>query len=321
MVAMLTQAAVSCGPRSGATIPELHFARDAKVAESCRYRAALNRMSEPSLARTDERVAPHLVRWARVCGGTGPFPALHSDTLVHESRHATPMNGNDLIACHDCDALLRKPRHCAKGSARCPRCGAILLHPSAVQLDRICALTLAALFTFFIAQGFPIVELEVNGVTSQTTLIGALAALWGEGMQLVAIVVFCSTILFPLIELTALLYVLVPIRAGVVPLHFHLVLRAIQFVRPWGMIEVLMLGILVTIVKMTSLARVIPEAALFAFGALTLMLAVVVLFDPRALWDIADTLGERNARGGRDAPGASARHRALPASSPRTPAR
>lgn len=70
------------------------------------------------------------------------------------------------------------------------------------------------------------------------------------------------------------------------------------------MIEVLMLGILVTIVKMTSLARVVPEAALFAFGALTLMLAVVVLFDPRALWDIADGIEQRrarNAQGRRDA--------------------
>lgn len=172
----------------------------------------------------------------------------------------------------------------------------MLYRPTAVQLERISALTLAALFTFLIAQAFPIVELDLNGVTSQTTLIGALVALWNEGMELVAVAVFCSTILFPLIELIALLYVLVPIRAGVVPPGFNLVLRAIQFVRPWGMIEVLMLGILVTIVKMTSLARVIPEAALFAFGALTLMLAVVVLFDPRALWDVADIIKARRAR-------------------------
>ena len=171
----------------------------------------------------------------------------------------------------------------------------MLYRSSAVQLERISALTLGALFTFLIAQAFPIVELEANGVTSQTTMIGALVALWSEGMGVVALIVFCSTFLFPLIELLALLYVLVPVRAGAVPPGFNLVLRAIQFVRPWGMIEVLMLGILVTIVKMTSLARVIPEAALFAFGALTLMLTVVVLFDPRALWDIADALRARRA--------------------------
>lgn len=216
------------------------------------------------------------------------------------------MNRLALIACHECDALLRKPHHAEQGNARCPRCGAVLFRSSSAHIDRIAALTLAALITFIVAQSFPIVELELNGTTSQTTLIGALVALWGENMELVAAVVFCSTILFPLVELLALLYVLMPMRAGVAPPGFNLVLRAVQFVRPWGMIEVLMLGILVTIVKMTSLARVIPDAALFAFGALTLMLAVVVMFDPRTLWDMADSLAGPGARPDARAGGAGA---------------
>ncbi|KXU90786.1 paraquat-inducible protein A [Paraburkholderia monticola] len=218
------------------------------------------------------------------------------------------MEHDNLIACHECDTLFRKPRLVGRTAARCPRCGATLYRGVSRKLDAICALTLAALITFVIAQGFPIVELDANGITSQTTLFGALVALWGEDMQIVAVMVFCSTILFPLTELVALLYVLVPLRAGYVPAHFNRVLRAIQFVRPWGMIEVFMLGVLITIVKMVSLARVIPEAALFAFGALTLMFAVVVTFDPRVLWDLAD---EIDARGDRPLPRTSADSAAL----------
>jgi paraquat-inducible protein A len=114
--------------------------------------------------------------------------------------------------------------------------------------------------------------------------------------------VFFATIFAPLAELLALLYVLVPLRAGYVPPGFNATLRTIQFVRPWGMIEVFMLGVLVTLVKMVSLARVIPEAALFAFGALTLMVAVVVSFDPQRLWDIAEKLPKRAERRQRIAP-------------------
>ncbi|MBV8627250.1 MAG: paraquat-inducible protein A, partial [Paraburkholderia sp.] len=128
-----------------------------------------------------------------------------------------------------------------------------------------------------------------------------------------------STTLFPLFELLALLYVLVPVRAGYVPPAFNLVLRGIQFVRPWGMIEVFMLGVLITIVKMVSLARVIPEAALFAFGALTLMIAVVLMFDPRTLWDIADALPRERLRRIRKI--SAARAAAGPASPPRGSAR
>ncbi|AJY12619.1 paraquat-inducible protein A [Burkholderia dolosa] len=200
------------------------------------------------------------------------------------------MQRNDLIACHECDALLHKPRLSGREVARCPRCDALLYRNSAAQIERICALALAALITFVIAQTFPILEMDVNGTRVQTTLIGAIDALWHQDMAIVGVMVFCSTVLFPLIEMSALLYLLLPMRRGVVPPGFNLVLRAIQLVRPWGMIEVFMLGILVTIVKMVSLARVVPEAALFAFGALTLMLAVVLMFDPRTLWDVADDL-------------------------------
>lgn len=132
--------------------------------------------------------------------------------------------------------------------------------------------------------------MDLNGTRVQTTLIGAIDALWRQDMAIVGVMVFCSTVLFPLVEMAALLYVLLPIRRGIVPPGLNLVLRTIQLVRPWGMIEVFMLGILVTIVKMVSLARVVPDAALFAFGALTLMTAVVLMFDPRTLWDIADDL-------------------------------
>ena len=216
------------------------------------------------------------------------------------------MAQDNLIACHECDALYRKPRLFGRQSARCSRCGATLYNSASAQLDRICAITIAALVTFVIAQSFPIIELDANGIISQSSLFGALVVLWNEGMEIVAVMVFFATILCPLTELVALLYVLLPIRRGYIPPGFNLVLRTIQFVRPWGMLEVFMLGVLITIVKMVSLARVIPETALFAFGALTLMITVVLTFDARTLWDVADALreGERAARrGGADPAG------------------
>ncbi|WP_233862276.1 paraquat-inducible protein A [Paraburkholderia adhaesiva] len=215
------------------------------------------------------------------------------------------MAQEQLIACHECDALFRKPRLLGRQAARCSRCGATLYSSGSAQLDRICAMTVAALVTFVIAQSFPIIELDANGITSAASLFGALIVLWGEDMQIIALMVFCATILFPLTELVALLYVLLPVRRGVVPPGFNRVLRAIEFVRPWGMLEVFMLGVLITIVKMASLARVIPETALFAFAALTLMFTVVVTFDARTLWDIVDDLREREQarRAGGSAPG------------------
>ncbi|MCF7694854.1 paraquat-inducible protein A [Mycetohabitans rhizoxinica] len=202
------------------------------------------------------------------------------------------MDPTELIACHQCDALHYKRALHPGTVARCARCGAVLYRGLSGRLDRVSAMTLAALITFVIAQAAPIVQLETNGIVTQTTLAAAIAALWAENSQVIAVLVLCSTTLFPLAELCALLYLLFSLRAGIRPYAFDELLRMIQWIRPWGMIEVFMLGILVALVKLSSLADMRPEAALFAFGALTLMIASVVTFDPRVLWDVADRLDE-----------------------------
>ncbi|RKP48596.1 paraquat-inducible protein A [Pararobbsia silviterrae] len=199
------------------------------------------------------------------------------------------MDQDNYVACEVCDALHHKQHLIGVASARCTRCGSTLYrHVGLRSADRELAVAFAALITFVIANAFPIVELETNGLTTRTTLIGAVINLLNGDRTLIAAMVALATIVFPAIELMALIYLLLPLRLGHKPAGFDRVLRTVQAVRPWGMIEVFMLGVLITVVKMTSIARVIPEIAMFAFGALTFLSASLVTFDPRDLWDLAD---------------------------------
>jgi len=53
----------------------------------------------------------------------------------------------------------------------------------------------------------------------------------------------------------------------------------------WSMVGVLMLGILVSLVKISSLATVEPGIGIFAVGALVFLLAGMSAgFDPREVW-------------------------------------
>ena len=170
------------------------------------------------------------------------------------------------------------------------RCRSVLYRGIHSDATRMAAIVLAALIVFLIAQCFPIVELEVNGNVSRATLLGSILVLWQEHMPLVAAAVFLFTILLPAVELLSLLHVTLALSLGHKPKSFNLLLYAVYLARRWGMTEVLMIGILITIVKMTSLATVVLQPGLFAFAALTLMLAVVVSFDPRILWNLGDAL-------------------------------
>ena len=205
-------------------------------------------------------------------------------------RKAITVHRNDLISCHDCGVLHQRRPLAAREKACCVRCRSVLYRGVPPDLDRIAAVTLCAIIVFLIAQFFPIVQLDVNGNSTSATLAGAIGVLWQEQMQVVAINVLLFTIVFPAIELASLLYVTLALRAGYQPPGFHRLLRAVRKARQWGMTEVLMVGILITIIKMTSLAQVVAQPGLFAFGALTLLLTVVVSFDPRVLWIMGDRL-------------------------------
>ena len=193
------------------------------------------------------------------------------------------------IVCDGCDAVWhRTPLH-AREIARCPRCGTELARHPGAQQERILPLTVAGLIMFGIANLFPIVEIELRGLHSQTTLVGAVVALAGEGMSLVALLVLATTILFPLLQLLILLWLLVPLqRHRRVVAGFGWLVRAMQSLRPWGMIEVFLLGVLVALVKLSSMATVLPGPALYAFMVLTVLLTAVLAFDPRGFWEMAE---------------------------------
>ena len=193
----------------------------------------------------------------------------------------------DIAVCSGCDAVYAKPVLRRREVMRCTRCGSELDRHSGDLRQRILPLTVASLIMFAIANLFPIVEIELQGLSSRTTLVGAVQVLTGEDMSLVALLVLATTILFPLLQLCILLWLLVPLRHQRRAPGFALLVRAMQSLRPWGMIEVFLLGVLVAIVKLSSMATVVAGPALYAFVALTVLLTAVMSFDPRGFWEVA----------------------------------
>jgi paraquat-inducible protein A len=192
----------------------------------------------------------------------------------------------ELIACEGCDAVYRRTPLRAREVAHCTRCGSELERHAGDPRRRILPLTVASLIMFVIANLFPIVEIELRGLRSQTTLTGAVIALTAEGMSVVALLVLATTILFPLLQLCILAWLLVPLARDRRAPGFAWLVRAMQSLRPWGMVEVFLLGVLVAIVKLSSMATVVAGPALWAFVALTVLLTSVLSFDPRGFWEL-----------------------------------
>jgi len=197
-----------------------------------------------------------------------------------------------MIACPECDALQQEPRRVPRGtSVRCWRCQSVLLHESRRGTDYVFSLIVTGSILFLIGNAFPLVSLEAGGNGVTTTLFGACMHLWGQDLQLVAALVLVTTILAPAFDLSAMLYLTLGVlrvdagRAFEMPPFSATLLRAVQVVRPWGMLEVFMLGALVSIVKLGQMASVVVGPALYSIGALILVLAAAnSAFNPREVW-------------------------------------
>ena len=199
------------------------------------------------------------------------------------------MTSHTLTACHECDLLQREPILPPGGVACCPRCGAVLFRHIPDAVDRALAFTLGAAFLYIIANLFPIVGLEAAGIANATSLYGAVEAIWKNGMFFVAALVFVTTILIPAVELSLMLYVLVPLRLGQMPQGLAPILRLLQSVRPWSMTQVFILGVLVALVKLAHLAHIVPGIALWSFGGLILCFTgAVASFNTHELWKLVE---------------------------------
>ena len=202
--------------------------------------------------------------------------------LAPDAHTTLPAN---LVACHECDLLQTEPRLAPGETARCGRCGAFLARNPPDGLDRSLALVVTAAVLYVIANVYPLVGLEMQGRRVEVTLLEAVRTLWSDGMELVAGLVFVTALLFPVLELLMIVLVLVPLRLGRAPPALAAFFRLVRSVRPWGMVEVFLLGMLVSLVKLSHMASVILGAAFWATAALIVVLTLAGrAFDTRLLW-------------------------------------
>ena len=156
--------------------------------------------------------------------------------------------------------------------------------PNSVQ--RIVALSLAGLVLFTVANVFPFLSFQLGGQTSQTTLFTGVYELYKQELFGLSLLVFFTSILAPFLQLTLMLYIFTPILFGHVSVHCRPAWRLLHSIRKWNMIEVFMIGILVSLVKLVKMADIVPGVALWSFMALIFLITGAAWsIDGRVLWN------------------------------------
>jgi paraquat-inducible protein A len=214
------------------------------------------------------------------------------------------MSSVSLIACPDCDLLQHLPVLVPGESAHCPRCGNVVASKRPDSLNRTLALALAAAFAFLVANTVPMLGLMAAGREASTTVLGGVQVMWKEGQFAVSAVMLFAAVIAPALDIAFMLTILLAVRRPPAPPWVGTLLRHCRIIRPWRMVEVMLLGILVSLIKIAELATVITGIAMWAVAALIVLLAAMAnSFDPdevweRVAWAASDARGDEAAGGG-----------------------
>ena len=191
---------------------------------------------------------------------------------------------DSLVVCEQCGRAHRWLPLGRGTLARCVRCEAVLGRGHRLTLTTILALTITAAIAFLLAISTDVLSLEMRGLARATTLPGAISTTWSEGEEIVAVVAALTAIVAPALFLGLRLYVLVPLAAGRAPRGFALCVRVLHHAGRWNMVEVFTIGVLLSLVRLASLADAVPGPGLFALAAVTLLFAAIESAGLKHLW-------------------------------------
>ena len=194
--------------------------------------------------------------------------------------------GTAYIACPACDLLhLRSPVP-PRTTARCSVCATVLYRNRGRTVEWALCLVLAAAMLFAISNFFPFLTLTIEGRTQETVFLTGIMALYNQDQLGLAGLVLLTGMAFPMVQLLGYNFVLFSLYMGHPSRSAAFVYRWVRHIQPWSMIEILLLGILVSVVKLSGMAEVVPGVALYAFMILILLLpAAMVAIDARSIWD------------------------------------
>ncbi len=198
---------------------------------------------------------------------------------------------DNLVACHSCDLLHEKTALGKGEKAWCSRCGSLLYRTNNNAIEISLALTIASLLLFLFAQLLPFLSIDVDGNKTTIYLISTIDTLSQLDNVLLGIAGALFLVIIPLGVLLLDLLLLSSLYSNKRPLTLFArqLLLLIGRLAPWNMLEIFLLGVLVTIVKLASIAEIALHQGFWAFVALVMInLFVSTTLEPEELWQAID---------------------------------
>ncbi len=193
----------------------------------------------------------------------------------------------NVTACDVCDLVHTIPPLKRGERFVCERCGHTLLSFREHVEKHIFGTGFSSLLMFFFALLFPFLGFSNNGAERSVTLYNIVSILIIQDYLVLSILVSLAIFVFPIAYLVTVLILVWSFNKPYIGLATKCYLtRWVVVIQPWLMVDVFLVGILVALVKMNSMADIQLGLSFWAFCAyVLLLLKTVSLLDRRWLWN------------------------------------
>ena len=200
-----------------------------------------------------------------------------------------------LTACPDCDLLLPKTEAPPGYSLCCPRCGKTINRRNTHSVVKALALSIAGLLMYLPAILLPLMTMESFGFSDSANIIDSIINFYQNGYYLVSFMVLLSAAIFPLVLLGLVFIISLQLYRHRYPWYLAKLFRAYLHLQEWAMVEVYLLGIMVTVIKMGSSTDISYNTGIFCFTALVLLtIAIAGAIDTDFFWQTIEDKGHKN---------------------------
>ena len=216
---------------------------------------------------------------------------------MSSSNHQRPQKA----ICHECN-LAVSIRALQEGErAACPRCGYVITRAHKNAIDRMLIFSLTALIFLIMSNLFSFIHLNAQGLERDISLYQIAAELFVLEQWLLGSFLFIVIFTIPVIFAVLLSWLAIAIKLKRVSPQTIWLLRVIETLKFWNMAEIFFLGILISMIKVVSLASVFFGFSFWSYAlSILFLIAAVLHFDKFQLAQIikAMTHGQIKNTGG-----------------------
>ncbi len=195
-------------------------------------------------------------------------------------------NLKNIVECYSCGLFVKKQSQ-VNISQRCPRCNTKVSSNNKHSLDSL-YYAISALFVFVLLNLYPLVSISINDIQIKATLIGTIFILLEQNLFLVALVIFFTIIVAPILNSLIIIFSFIQIHTEFKLFTDTLLHDGFFFFKKWAFIEVFIISIIVSYIKLIAMF----DSTQFNLGFYVMLFYIFLLFMMNTKFEGKSVLGE-----------------------------